>query len=147
MHGESAWPPVHVNVGSRAGGTTVGSASFFRYILRLSEMGLPLGAHERDALDMLAAIPHAFFDDDVLSGKGWRIVPAASLDDWPVLESSPQRLRDALETARRVLWEHAAPVGISAREIVGIEEELDKVLIVLQQAEAAGVSVNISYVS
>lgn len=147
MHGEAAWPPVHVNVGSQAGGMTVGSASFFRYILRLSEMGLSLGPVERDALDMLAAIPHAFFDDDILSGRGWRIVPAASLDDWPVLESSPQRLRDALQTARRILWEHAASVGISAREIVGIEEELDKVLIVLQRAETAGVSVNISYVS
>jgi hypothetical protein len=138
---------VHVSVASPAGAYTVGSASFFRYIVRLAEAELPLRSEDREALDMLAAIPHAFFDDDVQSGRGWRIIPPASLDDWPVLESTPQRLRSALQTARRVLWENAAPVGVSAREIVAIEEELDNVLGVLQRAEAAGVSVNVSYVS
>lgn len=147
FRGESYWPPVHVSVASAAGAYTVGSASFFHYIVRLAEVSLPLCTDDREALDMLAAIPHAFFDDDVQSGKGWRIVPAATMDDWPVLESTPQRLRAALQTARRVLWQHAAPVGVSAREIVAIEEELDKVLGVLQRAEAAGVSVNVTYVS
>ncbi len=138
---------VHVNVASPAGAYTVGNASFFRYILRLAEAQLKLATEDREALDMLAAIPHAFFDEDVQSGRGWRIIPPASLDDWPVLESTPQRLRAALQTARRVLWENAAPVGVSAREIVSIEEELDNVLGILQRAEAAGVSVNVSYVS
>ncbi|MEO6913593.1 MAG: hypothetical protein ABI182_06190 [Candidatus Baltobacteraceae bacterium] len=140
-------PQVHVNVASPAGAYTVGSESFFRYIVRLAEMGLPLSAIDQDAVEMLAAIPHAFFDDEIISGRGWRIIPAASLDDWPVLEATPQRLRSAFEAARRILWENAAPVGVSAREIVGIEEELDKVLIVLQRAEVAGFSVNVSYVS
>ncbi|MGZ3498800.1 MAG: hypothetical protein ACXWNK_09235 [Vulcanimicrobiaceae bacterium] len=141
------WGNVHVSVASPAGAYTVGNASFFRYIVRLAEAELPLRSEDREALDMLAAIPHAFFDDDVQSGRGWRIVPPTSLDDWPVLESTPQRLRSALQTARRVLWEHAAPVGVSANEIVAIEEELDQVLGILQRAEAAGVPVNVSYVS
>ncbi len=140
-------PQVHVNVSSPAGAYTVGSESFFRYIVRLAEMGLPLSALDQDAVEMLAAIPHAFFDDEIISGRGWRIIPAAGVDDWPVLEATPQRLRAAFETARRILWENAAPVGVSAREIVGIEEELDKVLIVLGRAEVAGFSVNVSYVS
>lgn len=144
--GEAFSPMVHVNVASPAGGYTVGNASFFRYIVRLAEIGLPLRVGDREALDMLAAIPHAFFDDDEISGIGWRIVPAMGIDDWPVLESTPQRLRSAFETARRVLWEHAVPVGVSAREIVAIEEELDKVLNVLKRAEDAGVPVNVSYV-
>lgn len=140
-------PAVHVNVASRAGGCSVGNPSFFRYIVRLVEADIVLRAEEREALDMLAAIPHAFFDDDAISGRGWRIVPAASLDDWPVLESTPQRLRDALETARRLLWENAAPLGVSALEIGAVEEALDNVLFVLQRAEAAGVPVNVSYVA
>lgn len=140
------WPNVNVSVASAAGAYTVGSASFFRYIVRLGESVIPLKNQEREALEMLAAIPHAFFDDHLDFGRGWRIVPPASLDDWPVLESSPQRLRSALETARRLLWENAGPVGISAGEIVGIEAELDQVLAILQRAEAAGVSVNVSYV-
>lgn len=140
--------PVHVSVASQAGTYTVGSASFFRYIVRLAEAGLPLHAEDREALEMLAAIPHAFIDDDDLTwGRGWRVVPAASLDDWPVLESTPQRVRAAFETARRILWENAAPVGISAREIVSIENELDEVFSILERAEKAGVPVNISYVT
>ncbi len=138
---------VHVNVASQAGTYTVGNASFFRYILRLSEAGLRLRADESEALDLLAAIPHAFFEEDEMQwGRGWRVVPAASLDDWPVLESTPQRVRSALETARRILWENAAPIGVSASEIVGIEDELDAVFSVLERAERAGVPVSISYV-
>lgn len=147
-NGEQPGAMVHVSVASPAGTYTVGNTSFFRYIVRLSEAGLPLGGDEREALDLLAAIPHAFFDDEDLQwGRGWRIVPAASLDDWPVLESTPQRVRAALETARRILWENAAPVGVSAREIVAIEEELDAVYAVLERAESAGFPVEISYVS
>lgn len=139
---------VHVSVASPAGAYTVGSASFFRYIVRLAEAGLPLRGEEREALEMLAAIPHAFFDDEGLGwGRGWRVVPPESLDDWPVLESTPQRVRFAFETARRILWENAAPVGVSAREIVAIEDELDAVFSVLERAEQAGFPVNITYVS
>lgn len=148
MYGEPAPSLVNVSVASRAGAYTVGNASFFRYILRLAEAGLALSGADREALEMLAAIPHAFFDDEeFIWGRGWRVVPPVSLDDWPVLESTPQRIRAALETARRVLWENAAPVGVSAREIVAIESELDEVFAVLKRAEEAGVPVNISYVS
>ena len=147
-HGEPAYPPVHISVASPAGAYTVGNTSFFRYILRLAEAGLPLHGDEREALEMLAAVPHAFFDeDDPAWGRGWRIVPPATLDDWPVLESTPQRVRAAFETARRILWENAAPVGVSARDIVAIEDELDEVFSILERAERAGVPVNISYVS
>lgn len=146
MRGDSS-PMVHISVASPAGAYTVGNASFFRFIVRLAEAGLPVQAADREALEMLAAIPHAFFDDeDPAWGRGWRIIPPASLDDWPVLESTPQRVRAAFETARRILWENASPVGVSAREIVAIESELDEVFHVLQRAEDAGVPVNISYV-
>ncbi len=138
---------VHVSVASPAGAYTVGNTSFFRYIVRLAEAGLPLHGEDREALQMLAAIPHAFFDDEeMVWGRGWRVVPPATLDDWPVLESTPQRVRAAFETARRILWENAAPVGISAREIVAIEDELDAVFTILERAEKAGFAVNISYV-
>lgn len=148
MPGEPVPSLVNVSVASRAGTYTVGNASFFRYIVRLAEANLNLKAADREALEMLAAIPHAFFDDDELVwGRGWRVVPPISLDDWPVLESTPQRIRGALETARRLLWENAAPVGVTAREIVAIEDELDEVFAVLKRAEDAGVPVNISYVS
>lgn len=148
MYGEPVPSAVNISVASRAGTYTVGNASFFRYIVRLAEVNLTLTAGEREALEMLAAIPHAFFDDDeIVWGRGWRVVPAVSLDDWPVLETTPQRIRTALEIARRVLWENAAPVGVSAREIVAIENELDQVFAVLKRAEDAGVPVNISYVS
>src|SRR5690242_19636401 len=148
MYGEPVPPLVNVSVASRAGTYTVGNASFFRYIVRLAEAELTLTATDREALEMLAAIPHAFFDDEELVwGRGWRVVPPVSLDDWPVLESTPQRIRAALETARRVLWENAAPIGVSAREIVAIENELDEVFAILKRAEDAGVPVNISYVS
>jgi len=148
MYGEPVSPLVNVSVASRAGTYTVGNASLCRYIVRLAEAELTLSAADREALEMLAAIPHAFFDDeDFVWGRGWRVVPPVSLDDWPVLESTPQRFRAALETARRVLWENAAPIGVSAREIVAIENELDEVFAILKRAEDAGVPVNISYVS
>jgi len=141
---------VHVNVASPAGAYTVGNPSFFRYIVRLSEMELPLVGTDREALDLLAAIPHAFESDGEsasLSGAGWRIVPAQGDLDWPVLEATPQRLRTALERARAILWSNAARVRVSAREITSIEEELDAVYGVLMRAEAAGFAVNVSYVS
>jgi hypothetical protein len=138
---------VHVNVGSPAGTYSVASASFYRYVVRLGDAGLRLHPAERDAVDVLAAIPNAFVDEDELSGMGWRIVPAASEQDWPVLEVTPQRLRRALQTARRILWENAVPVGISALDIVSVEEEIENVLAVVARAEAAGFSVNVSYVS
>ena len=138
---------IHVNVGSPAGAYSVGSHAFFRYVVRLSDVGLPLRQADRDATDMLGAIPNAYVDEDEYSGDGWRVVPATSYEDWPVLEATPQRFRTALETARRVLWENAAPAGITAREISSIDDEIENVLAVVARAEAAGFSVNVSYVS
>ena len=135
---------------SPAGAYTVGNASFFRYIVRLSELGLALGIADREAVDILAAIPHAFDSDEEVphvSGRGWRIVPAQGDLDWPVLEATPQRLRSALERARALLWHNAARFRVSAREITAIEEELDAVYAVLMRAEAAGFAVNVSYVA
>lgn len=141
---------VHVSVASPAGGYTVGNASFFRYIVRLAELELPVSNADQEALDVLAAIPHAFdldFADEgaPLSGRGWRIVPARGEMDWPVLEATPQRLHSAFERARRILWQHAANFRVSAREIASIEDELDAVYGVIMRAEAAGFAVNISY--
>src|SRR5271156_608634 len=138
---------VQINVGSPAGTYSIGSTSFFRYVVRLSDIGLPIRPADRQALDLLSAIPNAYVDEDEYSGDGWRVVPASSYEDWPVLEATPQRLRSALETARRVLWENAAPAGISAREISTIDDEIENVLSVVARAEAAGFSVNVSYVS
>jgi hypothetical protein len=138
---------VHVNVGSPAGAYSVGSTAFYRYVVRLGDFGLPMHAADRDAIDMLAAIPNAFVDEDEYSGNGWRIVPASSYEDWPVLEATPARMRSALETARRVLWENAGSAGISAREISTVDDEIENVLSVLARAEAAGFSVNVTYVS
>ncbi|MGA8474957.1 MAG: hypothetical protein WB681_07800 [Candidatus Cybelea sp.] len=141
---------VHVNVASVAGAYTVGNASFFRYILRLGELGLALSMADQEAVDVLAAVPHALgSDDDVsfVSGRGWRVVPAQGDLDWPVLEATPERLHSALERARSLLWTHAARFHVSAGEIASIEEELDAVYGVLMRAEAAGVAVNISYVA
>jgi hypothetical protein len=153
MNGRPGQPDidlVHVNVASPAGAYTVGNASFFRYVLRLAELGLSLTGSDREALDILSAIPHAFeAEEEVprLSGAGWRIVPAQGDLDWPVLEATPQRLRTAFERARTLLWNNAARVQVSARDISAIEEELDAVYGVLMRAEAAGFAVNISYVS
>jgi len=138
---------VHVNVGSPAGTYSVGSSAFFRYVVRLSDVGLTLRPQDRDAIDMLSAIPNAYVDEDEYSGNGWRVVPAAGYEDWAVLEATPQKLRSALQTASRLLWENAAPVGISAHEITTIDEEIENVLTILARAEEAGFSVNVSYVS
>jgi hypothetical protein len=141
---------VHVNVASTAGAYTVGSASFFRYILRLGELGLPLSLADQEAVDVLAAVPHALGAEEevaFVSGPGWRVVPAQGELDWPVLEATPERLHSALERARHLLWTHAARFRVSAREISSIERELDEVYGVLMRAAAAGVAVNISYVA
>ena len=139
---------LHLSVASPAGAYTVGNGAFFRSVVRLAEARLPLAADDREALEMLATIPHAFEDDDEYAwGRGWRILPALSSDDWPVLEATPQHVRAAFERARRMLWEHAGPVGLSGGEIVDLDDEFDKVLCVLQRAEDAGVPVNLSYVS
>lgn len=141
---------IHVNVASPAGAYTVGNASFFRYIVRLAELETAISHADREALGVLAAIPHAFeADEDVpmLSGAGWRIVPAQGDLDWPTLEATPQRLRSALERARSVLWNNAARLHVSAREIDGIERELDAVFGVIMRAEAAGFALNVSYVA
>ncbi|HEY5425679.1 MAG TPA: hypothetical protein VIJ77_03935 [Candidatus Tumulicola sp.] len=141
---------IHVSVASPAGAYTVGNSSFFRYIVRLIELGLPLSHLDQEAVDILAAIPHAFDQDQevpLISGRGWRIVPAQGELDWPVLEATPERLHSAFERARGILWTHAARFRVSAREITAIEEELDAVYGVLMRAEAAGVAVNISYVA
>ena len=138
---------IRVNVGSPAGAYSVGSSAFFRYVVRLRDVGVPIRPADRDAVALLGAIPHAFHDEGEDAGNGWRVVPAASYEDWPVLEAAPGRLGEALETARRVLWENAARAGISAREISTIDDEIENVLAVLARAEAAGYPVNISYVS
>ena len=141
---------VHVNVASAAGAYTVGNSSFFRYIVRLRELGLPLSRADQEAADILAAIPHAFDAEEevpMLSGRGWRVVPARGELDWPVLEATPERLHSAFERARNVLWTNAARFRVSAGEISAIEDELDAVYGVLMRAEAAGLAVNVSYVA
>lgn len=138
---------VSVSVGSPAGMTTVAHPAFYRYVLRLGDSELDVSAKERAQLDVLAAVPHAYADEEEASGEGWRIVPAVSYEDWPVLEATPQRLRSALQTARRLLWANAGPVGISAADIIAVDHEIDAVLGVVTQAEARGYSVNLSYVS
>jgi len=141
---------IQVSVGSPAGTYTIGSRSFFRYILRLGELGLPLSLADQEAVDVLAAVPHAFGAEEevpFLSGPGWRVVPAQGDLDWPVLEATPQRLRSALERARNILWTHAARFRVSARDIATIELELEEVYGVLMRAAAAGVAVNVSYIA
>jgi len=148
--GRSELDLIHVSVASAAGAYTVGNTAFFHYIVRLSELGLPLELQDQEAVDILAAIPHAFEHEREVarvSGRGWRVVPAQSDLDWPVLEATPERLHSAFERARGILWTHAARFHVSAREITAIEEELDAVYGVLMRAEAAGVPVNISYVA
>lgn len=140
---------VHVNVASPAGGYTSGNTSFFHYVVRVGDLGFPLTTADREALDLLAAIPHAFEFEDVprISGRGWRVIPAQGDMDWPVLEATPQRLRTALERARTLLWNHGARFRVSATEIAAIEAELDQIDGVLIRAEAAGFAVNVSYVA
>lgn len=138
---------VSVSVGSPAGMYSVANPAFYRFVLRLGESDLGASAHDRAQLDVLANVPHAYADEVECSGDGWRIVPASSVEDWPVLEATPQRLRAAFQTARRLLWANAGPVGISAGDIMLVDAEIDSVLGVLSQAEASGYSVNVSYVS
>jgi hypothetical protein len=141
---------VHVSVASAAGAYTVGNSSFFRYIVRLAELGLVLSHPDQEAVEILAAIPHAFEAEEevpLISGRGWRVVPAQGDLDWPVLEATPERLHSAFERARSILWTHAARFHVSAGEIASIEEELDAVYGVLMRAQAAGVAVNVSYVA
>lgn len=149
-HGDPDPDLIHVSVASAAGAYTVGNSSFFRYIVRMAELGLPLSHSDQEAIDVLAAIPHAYDPDAEAapaSGRGWRVVPARGELDWSVLEATPNRLRSAFERARGILWMHAAQFRVSAREIAAIEDELDAVYGVLMRAEAAGVAVNISYVA
>lgn len=141
---------VHVSVASAAGAYTVGNSSFFRYIVRLGELGLPLSRADQEAVDVLAAIPHAFDAEEevpMLSGRGWRVVPARGELDWPVLEATPERLHSAFERARHILWTNAARFRVSAGEMTAIEDELDAVYGVLMRAQAAGLAVNVSYVA
>jgi hypothetical protein len=138
---------ISVSVGSPAGTCSVGTPAFYRFVLRLAEADITLSARDKTALDVLAAIPHAYADDDAVSGDGWRVVPPVSYEDWAVLEATPQRLRTAFQTARRVLWTNAAPVGISAGDIQDIDRQIDDVLGVIHRAEASGYSVNASYVA
>ena len=138
---------ISVSVGSPAGMCSVASPAFYRYVLRLAEAPLHASAVDRAHLDVLANVPHAYADEEECSGDGWRIVPAVSFEDWPVLEATPQRLRAAFQTARRLLWTNAGPVGISAGDMIAVDTQIDSVLGVLRQAEAGGFSVNVSYVS
>jgi hypothetical protein len=138
---------ISVSVGSPAGMCTVASPAFYRYVLRLSEAPLSASPGDRAQLDVLANVPHAYADEEECSGDGWSIIPALSYEDWPVLEATPQRLRAAFQTARRLLWTNAGPVGISAGDMIAVDTEIEGVLGVLRQAEAGGFSVNVSYVS
>jgi hypothetical protein len=141
---------VHVNVACSAGAYSVGCAPFFRYILRLGELGLPLSLADQEAIDVLAAVPHALGAEEevaFVSGRGWRVVPAKGDLDWPVLEATPERLRSAFERARSILWAHAAQFQVTAGEMSAIEDELDAVYGILMRAQAAGVAVNVSYVA
>jgi hypothetical protein len=138
---------ISVSVGSPAGMCTVANPAFYRYVLRLAEAPLDVDSTDRAQLDVLANVPHAYADEEECVGDGWRIVPAVSYEDWPVLEATPQRLRAAFQTARRLLWAHAGPVGISAGDMIAVDAEIEAVLGVLRQAEAGGYSVNVSYVS
>lgn len=138
---------ISINVGSPAGMCSVANPAFYRYILRLGEAPLHASAVDRAQLEVLANVPHAYADEEECSGDGWRIVPAVSYEDWPVLEATPQRLRAAFQTARRLLWANAGPVGISAGDMISVDKEVEAVLGVLHQAEARGYSVNVSYVT
>jgi hypothetical protein len=138
---------ISISVGSPAGMCSVANPAFYRYVLRLAEAPLHASALDRAQLEVLANVPHAYADEEECSGDGWRIVPAVSYEDWPVLEATPQRLRAAFQTARRLLWANAGPVGISAGDMISVDTEIESVLSVLRQAEARGYSVNVSYVS
>jgi hypothetical protein len=135
-----------ITVGSPIGMYAVADPSFYRYVLRLAEADVATSSIDRANLNVLANVPNADADEVETSGEGWRVVPAASCDDWAVLEATPQRLRAALQTARRLLWANAGWVGISANEMITVDAEIDVVLGVVREAEAGGFSVNVSYV-
>jgi hypothetical protein len=148
--GENEAESIHVNVACTAGAHTIGSSAFFHYILRLVELELPLASQDQEAVEILAAIPHAFEtgrDGSRSYGSGWRVIPAHGELDWAVLEATPERLHSALERARGILWQNAAQFHVSAREITTIEDELEAVYGLLMRAKAAGVPVNVSYVA
>src|SRR6185437_4754885 len=111
---------------------------FYRYVLRLADTDVPVTPQDLANIDLLSNVPHAYADEVECSGDGWRIVPATSYEDWPVLEATPQRLRTAVVTAQRLLWANAGPVGISAGELMNVDAEIDSMLGVLRQAEAGG---------
>ncbi len=141
---------VQVSVASPAGACTLEDPSLLHYILRLGESIEAPSQDDREALDVLRAIPHAFDPDEDLIGafgRGWRVLPARGALDWPVLEVTPQRLRSALRRAHDLLWTNAAAVRVSARDISQLEISLEAIYGVLSQAEAAGVPVSVSYVA
>lgn len=148
-------PVVRVNISfgngndddSEAALYTTSSKPFFLYVVRLSELNLPIDELERSALELLGAIPHAFFDGESCEGPGWRVVPPLFIADWPVLVTEPRHLRLALEIALDVIWRHAAAIQISAKEILRVGEEVEKILAIVDQAERAGLKVNMTYVS
>lgn len=125
----------------------IANPAFLRYVYHLTEEPLGANPSDRRQLEVLAAIPHAFADEEESVGAGWRVVPAASYDDWPVLEATPQRLRAALQTARRLMWANGGGSGISARDMIAADREIDGVLAVLQDAEVRGLAVNVAYVA
>lgn len=149
-HHEPELDLIHISVASTAGAYTVGNPSFFRYIVRLAELGLPLSFADQEAVDILASIPNAFEHEGEVppvSGRGWRLVPAQHELDWPVLEATPERLRSVFDRALGILWTHAARFAVTAGEMTAIEAELDEVDGVLIRAQEAGVPVNVSYVA
>ena len=133
---------IHVNVASPAGAYTVGNARSSATSCAWPSWALPLTRWPITRRStILAAIPHAFEADDdvpIVSGRGWRVVPAQGDLDWPVLEATPQRLRSALERARSAPLDACGARFASAHaRSSSIEEELDAVYGVLMRAEAA----------
>ena len=51
-HGQPDLELVHVSVASAAGAYTVGNSSFFRYIIRLAELELPLSGPDQEAVNV-----------------------------------------------------------------------------------------------
>ena len=141
---------IHVNVASVAGAYTVGSISFFRYILRLGELGLPLypgrsrgGRHPlgdsartgpggRSGLRIRTRLARR-------SGARRNGLARAGSD----ARTAPQRFRKSPQPA----LDACGTFAVSAGEIASIEEELDAVYGVIMRAQAAGVAVNVSYVA
>ena len=138
---------VHVSVGSLAGSYNVSNVSFYRYVVRLADVGLPLRPAERDALALLAAIPDAAYEEEQLFGPGWRVVPASSMEDWPVLEGDAAALAACAGDGTPGAVGERASGRHHGCEIESVDDEIEHVMSVLARAEAAGVSVNVSYAS